>query len=454
MQATVTLRVTRGALRGTGFAYGERTTCILGRASDCSPRLPDDVDHRTISRHHCLLDINPPDIRIRDFGSRNGTYVNGVKIGQREAHQTPEEAQALAFPEHDLGDGDEIGLGGTVLRVEVTTPAAPVPSAPAPRRCVNCGHPAGGDDHARPGKVLCAPCRADLEELARHLLARAKAGDRELAAVHGYTLLRELGRGGMGAVYLARHDETGDLVALKLMLPQVAASAEAQQRFLREIEVSRTLRHPHIAAVHDIGTAYGAFYFTMEYCPGGSTDKLAARRGGTLGLDEALSLILQALEGLEHAHGRGVVHRDLSPQNILLGGAEPAPVAKICDFGLAKAFDQAGLSGLTRTGAAAGKPGFMPRQQLINFKYAQPEVDTWALAACLYWLLTGHLPRDFPAGRDPWLVVLKDQPVPLRRRNRALPKGLAEVIDHALRDDPAIGFRTAAALRQALLRAL
>lgn len=453
MSATVTLRVTRGPLRGTEFPFPERTTCILGRGSDCSPRLPNDPDHRTISRHHCLLDVNPPDVRVRDFGSRNGTYVNGVKIGQREAHQTPEQAAELGFPEHDLADGDEIRLGTTVLRVAVSrTPATTGPPAAA-RPCANCRRPVDGAADSREGDLLCAACRADLQGLARGVLGRAGAGQEELP-VGGYALVRELGRGGMGAVYLVRDDRTGALAALKVMLPKVAASDQARERFLREIALSRTLRHPHIATVHDVGSANGVFYFTMEYCAGGAVDQLAARRGGTLALDEALPLILQALEALEYAHDRGVVHRDLSPQNLLLGGPDDAPVVKICDFGLAKAFDQAGLSGLTRTGSAGGKPHFMPRQQVINFKYAQPEVDNWAIAACLYWLLTSHTPRDFPRGRDPWRVVLQDRPVPVRERGFPLPRGIAEVIDEAVRDDPAIGFRTPAALRRALLRAL
>lgn len=485
MPAVVTLRVTRGPLRGKEFTLAERTTCILGRAPGCAPRLPDDQDHRTISRHHCLLDVNPPDVRIRDFGSLNGTYVNGVKIGQREEHQTPQDAAALRFPEHDLNDGDEIRLGPTVLQVTVTAPPTctgcgrplddadndnparcptcrtqtrvdPRGVAPthAPRPCANCGRAVGEDHDGRGGDVLCAACHAHPERLARHLLERAGAGDRGLAPVQGYRLLRELGRGGMGAVFLAHHEESGRQVALKLMLPRVAASAQAQQRFLREIQLTRTLRHRNIAAVYDAGGAQGGFYFTTEYCAGDSVDRVAARRGGSVPVDQAVRLTLQALEGLEHAHSCGVVHRDLSPQNILLSDTGPEAVAKICDFGLAKAFDLAGLSGLTRTGTTAGKPHFMPRQQIINFKNAQPEVDTWAIAACLYWLLTGRYPRDFPAHRDPWQVVLQDRAVPIRQRDPSVPKTLAEVIDEALRDRPAIGFRTATALRRALQRAL
>jgi serine/threonine-protein kinase len=207
------------------------------------------------------------------------------------------------------------------------------------------------------------------------------------------------------------------------MLPKVAARPDTQARFLREIDISRGLRHRNIVTLHDIGTAaHGTFFFTLEYCSGGSLDRFVADRGGTLPPDEALPLALQVLDGLDYAHGRGVVHRDLSPQNILLTGGD-VPTAKVSDFGLAKAFDQAGLSGLTRTGATAGKPWFMPRQQIINFKHAQPDVDVWALAACLYWTLTGTWPRDFPARKDPWQAVLQNDPVPVRDRNRAAPPG-------------------------------
>ncbi|MEV5753735.1 hypothetical protein AB0L00_38445 [Actinoallomurus sp. NPDC052308] len=106
------------------------------------------------------------------------------------------------------------------------------------------------------------------------------------------------------------------------------------------------------------------------------------------------------------------------------------------DFGLAKAFDQAGLSGLTRTGTVAGKPWYVPRQQVINFRAASPAVDTWALAACLYQVTTGHWPREFPRGEDPWRVVLETPATPIRRHDPGIPRAIAEVIDHALQERP------------------
>jgi pSer/pThr/pTyr-binding forkhead associated (FHA) protein len=455
--ATVTLSLVQGRLETTEYAFGERTTCILGRAGDCSPRLPDDEHHRTVSRHHCLLDINPPDVRIRDFGSRNGTFVNDQKIGQREAHQTPEQAAALSFPEHDLADGDEIRLGRTVFRVGVRAPAAAERKPTlVVARCAKCDREVAGEIGARSGSYLCAACQAEPAAVLQMLLDGARDEQRaDLAPVAGYALVRELGRGGMGVVYLARHQSTGQEVALKVMLPRVAASAAARARFLREAALTRALRHPNIAALHDVGFADATFYFTTEYCAGGSLDQLLERRGGRLPAGEAMPLVLQALDGLEHAHGQGVVHRDLTPSNILLAeDGEGRLTAKVSDFGLAKAFDQAGLSGLTLTGATAGKPWYLPRQQVINFRNAAPAVDVWALAACLYHCLTGQYPRDFPPGQDPWQVVLQQPPEPIRRRAPGVPPPLAEAIDQALREHPKIGFQTTADLRRALSRAL
>ena len=115
----VKLTIIEGKLKGKTFEFTDRTTCIIGRHLDCYPKLPDDAYHNTISRYHCLLDINPPDIRVRDFGSKNGTYVNNKKIGQREANQTPEEAAKIKFPEYDLKRGDELKLSKTIFQVSI-----------------------------------------------------------------------------------------------------------------------------------------------------------------------------------------------------------------------------------------------------------------------------------------------------------------------------------------------
>jgi hypothetical protein len=472
MPATVTLTVTRGQLQGQTFVFAERTTCIVGRADDCSPRLPNDRDHQTISRYHCLLDIDPPDIRVRDFGSLNGTFVNGRKIGQREKGMSPQEAAQVTATEHDLKDGDQIELGNTVFRVSIAAPPESEPSwatvsRAQPAACACCGRDVSSEmgEH-RHGSFVCASCKADPLQVLEGLLGQADSGRRDLEAIRGYEVLRELGRGGMGAVYLARKAGTGEDVALKVMLPRVAADAQAREMFLRETENTRSLKHPHVVELRDAGCSAGTFFFTLEYCDGGSVADLMKQRGGPLAIDEAVAIALQCLAGLDYAHnveldnvkradgsvgrGRGLVHRDLKPQNLFLSGQGSARRAKVGDFGLAKAFDQAGLSGQTRTGTAAGTPVFMPRQQVINFKYSRPEVDVWAMAASLYFMLTGQFVRDFIAGKDPWQLVLQNAAVPIRQRAPSIPAKLAEVIDLALVDKPQIHFKTAADLRQAL----
>jgi eukaryotic-like serine/threonine-protein kinase len=453
MPSTITLAIIRGPLTGTEFVFSERTTIILGRAADCRPRLPDDEHHRTVSRHHCLIDINPPTSRVRDFGSLNGTYLNRVRIGQRDQLDPPPGHMVGAFPEHDLVDGDEIRLGSTVFTVRVRhTPPPGRQGAPNTKilpRCAQCGRDLDAPLDGWIGEQVCPDCRSDIDTLAKRLLDRADHDELGLASIAGHTLVRELGRGGMGRVYLARHTATDEYFALKMMLPAIAASTEAKTRFLREIEITKALRHPHIAALRAAGSSGGVFFFTTEYCRGGSLQQLIADRGGKLGVSEALPLALQALEALDYAHEQGVVHRDLTPQNILLTDHTPRRV-KLADFGLAKAFDLAGLSGLTRTGTAAGKPYFLPYQQIVNFRSAGPPVDVWALAACLYYMLTGTYPRSFPADKDPWQVVLQTPPVPIRRREPTLPAQLAHIIDTALRDWPDIGSTSARDLHQTL----
>lgn len=433
MPAKVTLTVVKGPSKGQETIFEERTSCIVGRSKECNPQIPDDEQHRSISRHHCMLDINPPDVRVRDFGSLNGTWVNDLKIGQREKGMSADEGKQMSFPEHDLKDGDRVRLSNTTFRVELYVPAvcetcekeiaeadrqkmerAPgvfrcepchrkaiaakqkPPAVKKKRQCAKCGKDVEGEiGHLRQGKYICVSCRADPMAILRLLLQKARSGQKDVLAIQGYDIVRELGRGGMGAVYLARHEQTGKHVALKVMLPQVAASRDATEKFLREVANSKALQHPNVVQLFDSGCSNGTFFFTLEYCDGGSVDRLMAKQGGKLPIDDALRIALQSLDGLEYSHhvkvpevklkdgrvkkARGLVHRDLKPGNIFLCGSGPNAIAKIADYGMSKAFDKAGLSGQTRTGTAAGTPAFMPRQQVVNFKYSKPPVDVWAM---------------------------------------------------------------------------
>ncbi|AFY99200.1 protein kinase domain-containing protein [Calothrix sp. PCC 6303] len=464
MPTKVTLTIIEGKLSGRQYTFDSRTTCIIGRSKDCNPQLPNDEEHSTISRYHCLLDINPPAIRIRDFGSRNGTFVNDKKIGQREENQTPEEAAKVQFPEYDLKDGDEIKLSNTVfvVSIEVASIKLDLKSLNIPNF-----YPSTINIHQQnQEQVTQAP---NLLEYIKNLLGLAKRGDKNLLAIRGYEIIKLLGKGGFGEVYLVQHHQTGNFVALKVMLPAVAANDWAVQMFMRETENTKILRHQNVVKLIDYGYSENVFFFTMEYCAGGTVADMMQKQGGRLSIDIAVPIILQVLDGLEYAHnaeipnvklgnggfgkGKGLVHRDLKPSNIFLGYIDGKITAKMGDYGLAKSFDLAGLSGQTLTGTQAGTPVLMCRQQLLNYKYVQPEVDVWATAACLYYMLTGTFPRNFTSG-DPFLAVLQNDPVPIHQRDANIPQQLAKVIDLALVEKPEIYFKSAAGFKQALLGCL
>ncbi|WP_433525061.1 serine/threonine-protein kinase [Nocardia pseudovaccinii] len=277
-------------------------------------------------------------------------------------------------------------------------------------------------------------------------------GDECPAALADWVVEAELGRGGMGAVYAARNSRTGDVRALKVIRADTdGASPTALSLFRREVRIGMELHHPHVVRTDEVLREGGLWGIVMELCAGGSlADKVA--RYGPLSAGQAVPLFLQVLDALVYTHAaHATVHRDIKPHNILFGvGTTGELVAKLADFGLAKAYQSAGLSGLTRTGTAAGTPAFMPRSQVINYKYAGPDVDIWSTAASLYYALTAHTPRDFPDGRDPWLTVATASVVPVGERQASVPDRLARVVDRALTEGPGQGFATAELFRQAL----
>jgi serine/threonine protein kinase len=219
---------------------------------------------------------------------------------------------------------------------------------------------------------------------------------------------------------------------------------------LREVEVIRDLSHPNIATLIESGVVGDALYFVLDYCNGGSLADLASRRAGKLSLQAFLPLMLQCLAGLDYAHRRGFIHRDLKPANVLLHQQGAAWVAKLADFGLAKQFDLAGLSGMTLTGAIGGTYDFMPREQLTDFKNVKPVSDVWSLGATFYWMLTGVGPRKDPKGRDPLEVVLREKAVPIRRRDPSVPLALAAVLDKSLAFDAHDRFENASQMYKAM----
>lgn len=406
MSASVHLHVHSSDGTSKSFALTEHDTFLLGRMADCHLCVPGDPQ---VSRHHFLLEACPPLASLRDLGSLNGTHVNGKKCGGREKGETPEQGALRQYPSTELKDGDCIIVGQSTIEVRVET----APNA---------------------AQVPAALPEGDLSGLSPEAMHRLIFGspEKELFTLPGYRIQRELGRGGCGAVYLATRESGGDPVAVKLMLSRAKADTRAVDQFKREMKVIAELQHPNIVRFLDSGSDEGTFFFVMDYCDGGSLADAAHRQGGTLPWQTLRPWTLQALQGLVAAHKEGFVHRDIKPQNILLH----QNIARISDFGLAKSFQKAGLSGMSLTGQYAGTPVFMPPEQIVNFKYVKPVSDVWSFAATLYHLLTGKFPYRFDPKRDPIDIILNEDPVPIHDRMPVLETHIAQVIDKALKKNP------------------
>jgi eukaryotic-like serine/threonine-protein kinase len=258
-----------------------------------------------------------------------------------------------------------------------------------------------------------------------------------------YRIERELGRGGMAVVYLAqdlRHDRP---VALKVLLPELAATL-GPERFQREIRLAARLQHPHILTVHDSGEAAGRLWFTMPFVEGESLrDRL--RRERQLPVEDALRIAREAAAALDYAHRHGVVHRDIKPENILLTADGDTLVA---DFGIARALG--GEDGLTQTGLAIGTPAYMSPEQAAGDTALDARTDLYSLASVLYEMLAGEAPWTGPTAQSIMAKRLSEPAPSVRAVRPTVPAVVDEAIQRALAPVAADRFATAALFAQGL----
>ena len=216
--------------------------------------------------------------------------------------------------------------------------------------------------------------------------------DLQAALAGRYTLRRVLGRGGMATVYLADDKKHYRAVALKVLLPGLAAFLGAE-RFLKEIQIAARLTHPHILALHDSGEAGGFLYYVMPYIDGGSLrQQLEGPPRRALSQEQALAITQPVADALSYAHRMGVLHRDIKPENILFSQGHPI----VADFGIAKAVSTAGGANLTRTGFPVGTPGYMSPEQAAGLTDLDERTDVYSLAVVVYEMLVGDVPGRWP----------------------------------------------------------
>jgi eukaryotic-like serine/threonine-protein kinase len=272
--------------------------------------------------------------------------------------------------------------------------------------------------------------------------------ERPIPAIDGYEILGELGRGGMGVVYRARHVLLNRPCVLKMILAGGYADASAVARFRAEAEAVARLQHPNIVQIHHTGVVAGLPFFELEYVEGGSLDR---RLDGTPWPPRRAAELAEALaRGVAEAHRQGIVHRDLKPGNVLLA-ADGTP--KVTDFGLAKSL--AGDSGLTQTGAIVGTPDYMaPEQAEGRAKEVGPLADVYALGAILYELLTGRPPFRGATVLETLQQARTAEPVSPARLVPGLPRDVETIALKCLRKEPGRRYDSAAALAEDLRRFL
>ncbi|HEX6060359.1 MAG TPA: serine/threonine-protein kinase [Gemmatimonadaceae bacterium] len=270
----------------------------------------------------------------------------------------------------------------------------------------------------------------------------------ERALAPQYELDREIGRGGMGIVYRARDARLKRAVAVKLLPPELAYRGEIRSRFLREAETAAQLSHPHIVPIHAVDERDGLVYFVMGYVEGENLARRLHERG-RLDPDETRRILCEVGNALAYAHARGVIHRDIKPDNILL--EKESGRAMVTDFGIARAVsDSSGDSRLTATGTAIGTPAFMSPEQCAGDREIDGRSDLYSLGVVGYQMLTGELP--FTAPNTPMMLVkhISERPLPIEQKRTDLPPDMARAIMMLLEKEPADRFPSASALVAAL----
>jgi serine/threonine protein kinase len=419
----VVLRVTRGPHSGREYTFDRHDTFVVGRSSAVSFPVPDDG---FLSRTHFLIEFNPPACLLRDLGSTNGTKVNGNQVDSVR-----------------LRDGDTIEAGESsfIVVIEETTWEGNGPKI----RCLGCNEPAPPD--------MAVNARPD-EHLITWLCDECIAHRRRYPTTDpAYLIDRRIGGGGMGEVYLARDLANNTPVAIKMMVPSIAASDRAKLRFQRELEVLKNLRHPNIVAFYKMSELAGQFQLVMEYVAGKNAHEWATDLPAPPSAATAARIGAQLLMALDHAHTKGYVHRDIKPSNLLVTGPPSRPIIKLSDFGLAKSFrDNAGFAGLTHQGDIGGSGGFISPDHIRDFRDAKAPADVYSAGATLYHLLTNQYPfYNFNPNRaDSYSMILEHPAVPLRAHRPDLPEGLDRVILRALEKQPKDRWKSAAAMAAAL----
>ena len=476
----VKLEIIKGPQKGKIFSIDQPQNCLAGRSEDARFRFSEDDPY--ISRRHFLLEVAPPNIYFKDLDVTNPSKINELYVEEAE-----------------LSNGDVIEVGYTLIEVSFQLEKRKKKihckrcdkaleiyddelSDQFCKQCIMVIQIAASSQITE--KIQCGKCAEDLTSKAdsdgraealtgkvvyyceKCIPAKEKGLD---AGIGEYELIKKLGEGGMGRVFLAYHRSTARLAAVKEMN---ISDKQLAARFNRERRLMKKLDHENVLTYLDEGQDIktGKPYLVMSYASEGSLDWQIICNNGPLAPKIALEYIVSALKGLQYIHDNGIVHRDLKPENIFLAQSvydknRKDLIPKIADFGLSRQFSNAGGSQLTCLGTMMGTLLYMPPEQIKDTHNVREPADLYAMGVTLYYLLTGKYSFDFPSPIDihrfiknnkdnirtpegalklimqaeklknPHLIILSDNPIPIRQRDPDISHELAKVIDKAVKKD-------------------
>jgi serine/threonine protein kinase len=353
---------------------------------------------------------------VKDLGSARGTRVNGQSIDSAR-----------------IAAGDTITIGSRTLRVvDPARPEAGPSSRPraSETSSVELSTPALGTTIAAGAPAAIEPNAAEKSGVAR---------TERQPAISGYRIEKQLGRGGMGTVYLAVQESLQRQVALKVLAAKLEADLEFVRRFQAEARAAAALNHPNVVTVYDVGEERGTHYLSMEYMDRGNLEERVAK-GARIEWREVLSILRDAASGLVYAESRKIVHRDLKPANLM---QNHTGVTKIADLGLATHVEAEESAGADKK--VFGTPHFMSPEQARGER-VDSRSDLYSLGATAYRLLTGRTPFEGATSRDILRALLREEPRPMSELVPDLPEGLAASVSRLMQKDPAQRFPSAADL--------
>ncbi len=423
----VQVQCIQGPLQGKTFTYSEYQKVTVGRDKKATLCL----DDKKLSKFHFILEILPSaSVFLKDLGSTNGTFVgsgtSSSKVTLRKIDQT------------NIENGDYIKAGDVLLRI-----SWPLKKVVQPHVCERCGVQVmlNKSEVEHDGKILCLKCQGKTEFV-------------EGKRIGPFEVVRKLGEGNMGIVYLVKHSTHQHLFAIKILRPNLTPDKIQVDRFLREAACGMQAKHKNIVRHFQAGysTEGGFFYIPMEYVQGFDCDTYMQKLKRPMTLAEANPLIWQLLDSVEYLHQCKIVHRDIKPRNILLAQEGNSFIVKLSDFGLAKNYEEAGLSGLTMTSHIVGTLNYLAPEQCINARDVDPKADIYSLGATLYFFWAAH-PVFSNAGTTLHQMIqriLFEEPPSLTEANPQIPKPIARIVMQCLSKEPEDRYPNVTHLKKAL----